>query len=150
MAATTSGPHFDDRNIRWQTLGDFEHLAVTLLAVDEEKNIVDLMVKFEPNEHIFLHRHLALTNTWVVDGEHIIYEAEGSGVKDVRPVGKYTSSPAGDAHREGGGADGAIVHYSVRGDGDALFDVLNDDMSVAATLRTSDFKAVLDEQKSAA
>ena len=108
------------------------------------------MVKFEPNKKIFLRRHLALTNTLVVDGEHIIYEADGSAVKDVRPVGRYTSSPAGDAHLEGGGDDGAIVHYIVRGDNDALFDVLNDDMSVAATLRTSDFKAVLEEQKQAA
>ena len=150
MAAATSTRRFDDRNIQWQALGDFEHLEVTLLGVDEENNIVDLMVKFAPNEKIFLHRHLALTNTLVVDGEHIIYEADGSAVKDVRPVGKYTSSPAGDAHLEGGGADGAVVHYSVRGDSDALFDVLNDDMSVAAILRTSDFKAVLDEQKSVA
>ena len=150
MAAATSEPHFDDRNIQWQALGDFEHLEVSLLGVDEENNIVDLMVKFAPKEKIFLHRHLALTNTLVVDGEHIIYEADGSAVKDVRPVGKYTSSPAGDAHLEGGGAAGAIVHYSVRGDSDALFDVLNDDMSVAAILRTSDFKAMLDEQKSVA
>ena len=100
MAATPSTRRFDDRNIQWQALGDFEHLEVILLGVDEENNIVDLMVKFAPNEKIFLHRHLALTNTLVVDGEHIIYEADGSAVKDVRPVGKYTSSPAGDAHLE--------------------------------------------------
>ncbi|NOT57771.1 MAG: regulator, partial [Deltaproteobacteria bacterium] len=49
---------------------------------------------------------------------HIIYEANGK-VREVRPVGRYTSSQPGDAHREGGGANGCVLHYSVRGETDA-------------------------------
>jgi hypothetical protein len=146
VATQTTTYRFDDRNIRWQALGDFEHFEVFIFSVDEAKNIADFIIKFEPAKQIFLHRHLALTNTFVIDGEHIIYEADGK-VRDVRPVGRYTSSQPGDAHREGGGANGCVLHYSVRGETDALFDVLDDDFKVLATLRTSDFKAAFDTQK---
>jgi hypothetical protein len=147
--AQTTSYRFDDRNIQWRALGDFEHFMVTILSVDEDKNIADFIVKFEPNEKIFLHRHLALTNTLVIDGEHIIYEPGSKQLREVRPVGRYTSSQPGDAHHEGGGAEGCILHYSVRGETDALFDVMDDDGTVLATLRTADFKAALDEQDQA-
>ena len=148
VASQTPSYRFDDRNMQWRALGDFEHFVVFIFSVDEAKNIADFIIKFEPNKQIFLHRHLALTNTFVVDGEHIIYEADGK-VRDVRPVGRYTSSQPGDAHKEGGGANGCVLHYSVRGETDALFDVLDDDFKILATLRTSDFKAAFDAQKQA-
>lgn len=103
MATTqsqTPSYRFDDRNIRWQKLGDFEHFEVFIFAVDEKNNIADFIVKFAANEKIFIHRHLALTNTFVVDGEHIIYEPDGKK-REVRPVGRFTSSKPGDAHKEG-------------------------------------------------
>ena len=146
VESPTTSYRFDDRNMQWRALGDFEHFVVFIFSVDEARNIADFIIKFEPSKQIFLHRHLALTNTFVVDGEHIIYEADGK-VRDVRPVGRYTSSQPGDAHKEGGGAHGCVLHYSVRGESDALFDVLDDDFKVLATLRTSDFKAAFDAQK---
>ncbi len=146
----TTSYRFDDRNIRWRVLGDFEYFTVTILSVDEERNIADFIVKFEPKEKIFLHRHLALSNTFVIDGEHIIYEPSSKQLREVRPVGRYTSSQPGDAHHEGGGAEGCILHYSVRGETDALFDVVDDSGTVLATLRTADFKAALDEQHQSA
>ena len=148
VASQTPSYRFDDRNMQWRALGDFEHFVVFIFSVDEAKNIADFIIKFEPSKQIFLHRHLALTNTFVVDGEHIIYEADGK-IRDVRPVGRYTSSQPGDAHKEGGGANGCVLHYSVRGETDALFDVLDDDFKILATLRTSDFKAAFDAQKQA-
>jgi hypothetical protein len=138
---------FDDRNIRWHKFGDFAGLVVAMFDVDEARNSTDFIVKFEPNSKIFLHRHLGHTNTFVVDGEHRLYEPDGEALKEVRPTGTYTSSPAGDAHREGGGAEGCIVFYSVRGDSDALFDVLDAELNVIGTLRTQDFKDTLDEHR---
>lgn len=149
MATTQSQApsyRFDDRNIRWQALGDFKHFEVFVFAVDEKNNIADFIVKFEANEKIFIHRHLALTNTFVVDGEHVIYEPDGRK-REVRPVGRFTSSKPGDAHSEGGGANGCVLQYSVRGENDELFHVLDEKLAVLGTLRTSDFKAALDAQQ---
>ena len=77
VASRTTSYRFDDRNIEWRELGDFKHFVVSVFAVDEEKNVADFIVKFAANEQIFLHRHLALTHTFVIDGEHILYEPDG-------------------------------------------------------------------------
>jgi quercetin dioxygenase-like cupin family protein len=139
---------FDDRNIRWYELGEFKHFVFAMLDVDEKKKLVDLILKFEPNQQIFLHRHLALTNTLVVQGEHRLYEPNGA-LKEVRPVGSYTSSPPGEPHREGGGEDGAVVFYSIRGEQDTLFEVLDDDLNVVSTLVLQNFIDAFKEQKNA-
>jgi quercetin dioxygenase-like cupin family protein len=138
---------FDDRNIRWYKLGDFEHFVFAMLDVDQSRQIVDFILKFTPNERIFLHRHLALTNTMVVQGEHRLYEP-GGALKEVRPVGSYTSTPPGEPHREGAGDQEAVVFYSVRGKDGVLFEVLDDNLNVTGTLTMEDFAAALKEQKS--
>lgn len=138
---------FDDRNIRWRKLAGFEHYELTVLDVDEQRKLVDLLVKFEANRQILLHRHLSLTNTWVVQGEHRLYEPNGS-LKEVRPVGRYTSSPPGEPHREGGGAEGAVVFYSFRGDG-VFLEWLDDNLNVVATTSMEDFSNLFKEQKNA-
>jgi hypothetical protein len=76
---------FDDRGIRWYTWGDFEYFVFAMLDVDVSQQIVDCILKFPPNQQTFLHRHLALTNTLVVQGEHRLYEPNGA-LKEVRPV----------------------------------------------------------------
>ena len=68
---------------------------------------------------------------------------------EVRPVGQYTFGTGRDAHDEGGGPNGCILYYSVRGETDALFDMLDANLNVAATLHTADFKAVLEAQQEA-
>jgi len=50
------------------------HFVFAMFDVDEPRQIVDFILKFAPNQQIFLHRHLALTNTLVVQGEHRLYE----------------------------------------------------------------------------
>ena len=145
-AASSIIPYqFDDRNIQWRALGDFPHLVAAIFLVDEEQNIVDFVIKFDPNEKVLLHRHLAATTTFVVDGEHRIYEPDGQ-LREVRPVGRYTFSTANDPHNEGGGPNGGIVYFNVRGATEALFDLLDADLNVVTTLRTGDFKAALDAQ----
>jgi hypothetical protein len=110
------------------------------------RKIVDFIVKFTPKQRIFLHRHLALTNTLTVQGEHRLYEP-GGALKEVRPVGTYISSPPGEPHTEGGGNQGAVVFYSVRGKDGVLFEILGDDLKVVGTLSMEDFVGALKEQK---
>jgi len=150
--ATVASPlishQFDDRHIQWRELPGFKHMMVSIFFVDEAQNRVDLLIKFDPNEKVLLHRHLADTNTFVVEGDHVIYEPDGQ-VREVRPVGRYTFGTGRDAHDEGGGPNGCVLFYSVRGETDALFDMLDAKLNVVATLHTADFKAVFDAQQQA-
>ena len=148
VVSTSAQFGFDDRNIRWFPFGDFKNFVFAMLDVDPNRHLVDLILKFEPNQKIFLHSHLALTNTLVVQGEHRLYEPNGV-LKEIRRVGSYTSSPPGEAHREGGGDEGAVVFYSLRADGDDLFDVYDDNLNVVGKLTIKDFADALAAQKSA-
>ena len=132
---------FDDRNIRWNKLGDFEHLLYSILDVDEKNSIADVLFKFSANEKILLHRHLAHNNTLVIQGEHRLYEPNGA-LKEIRPVGSMTSSPPNpDPHREGGGDQDVIIAFSIRGDG-VLYELLDDDLNIIGTISMQDLVAL--------
>ncbi len=147
---------FDDRHIRWYRLGEFgahfkpfdEHFMLTMLDVDESQKLADFLLKFPPNQRIFLHRHLALTNTLVVQGEHRLYEPDDA-LKEVRRVGSYTSSPPGEPHREGAGDAGSVVFFSVRGKEGTLFEFLDDDLHVVGTISMQDCLNAFEIQKNA-
>ncbi len=130
---------FDDCNIKWQNLEGFENLAYSILSIDENNKIIEVVFKFAANKQIILHRHLAHNNTFVIQGEHRLYELNGA-VKEVRPVGSYTSSPPSDEpHREGGGDEDVIVFFSIRGNDGVLYEILDDSLNVIATLSMQDF-----------
>jgi len=130
---------FDDANINWQTLEGFEHLHYSILDIDEQSKIVDVLFKFAAQQQIVLHRHKALNKTFVIQGEHRLYEADGR-LKEVRAVGSYTSSqPSDEPHREGGGDLDVIVFFSIRGGEGAFYEILDDDLNVTVTLGMQDF-----------
>ena len=146
MASTSDLARFD-RHIAWHRLGDFEHFHYNVLAVDADREIADFIIRYEPDQRIFLHRHRSDTRTFVIQGEHRIFEPDGS-LKEVRPAGSYTVAPA-DAppHSEGGGADGALVLYNTRGSAaGVLFEVLDDGLATVATLGLADVLALFDAQ----
>lgn len=78
--------NFDDHNIKWGKLGDLEDLLYSILNINEKNHIIDVLFKFDANEKIVLHRHMAHNNTFVVQGEHRLYEPNGE-IKEIRPVG---------------------------------------------------------------
>lgn len=128
---------FDDRNIRWNTLGDFKHLHYSILSIDEQNSIADVLFKFAARERIVLHRHLAHNNTFVVQGEHRLYRPDGS-LKEVRAVGSMTSSPPNEEpHYEGGGDQDVIIAFSIRGKG-VLYELLDDDMQKIGSISMQD------------
>ncbi len=130
---------FDDANINWQTLEGFEHLHYSIFDIDEQNKIVDVLFKFAAQQQIVLHRHKVLNKTFVIQGEHRLYEADGR-LKEVRAVGSYTSSqPSDEPHREGGGDLDVIVFFSIRGGEGAFYEILDDDLNVIVTLGMQDF-----------
>ena len=131
---------FDDRNIQWHKLGDFEHFVYSILDIDRENNIADVIFKFEPHQPIILHRHKVFNKMLVIQGEHRLYEPNGD-LKEVRPVGRYTSSPATpDPHRECGGDEGAVVFFSIRGNSykGALYELLDDQENLIGIITMQD------------
>ena len=138
---------FDERNIHWHKLGDFEHIVYSVLDIDTDSKIVDVLFKFEPHKQIVLHRHKALNKTLVIQGEHHLYKANGD-IKEVRAVGSYTSSPANDEpHRECGGDEGAVVFFSIRGGEGILYEILDDEENSIGTLSFQDFRDLFAAQK---
>ena len=127
-----------DHEISWQPFAGIENLELTLCDIDEDRKVVDLLVRFAPNQIVTLHNHLAQTNMFIIQGELRMYEPDGS-VREVRPAGRYYRGRTDDAHSEGGGPDGAVVFYSMRADDkDEILQVLADDQSVVATLTMGD------------
>ena len=132
---------FDDRNIKWNRLGDYLHLHYSILDVDEKNGIADVLFKFSANEKIVLHRHLAHNNTFVVQGEHRLYKPDGT-LKEIRPVGSMTSSPPSDEpHREGGGDQDVIIAFSIRGNG-VLYQLLDEDLNQIGSISMQDLIAI--------
>lgn len=129
---------FDDCNINWQKLGDFEHFVFSILDIDIENKVVDALFKFEANKQIFLHRHVVLNKTFVIQGEHRLYESNGD-LKESRAVGTYTTSPADvNPHRECGGDEGAVVFFSIRADDGVLYEILDDNENVVGGISMQD------------
>ncbi len=120
-------PGFDDSAIEWQPFGDFPHFQFAILHVDPARQLADVMFRFAAGQQIVLHRHKALNHTFVLRGEHLIYEEDGS-LRETRPTGSYTISPASETpHREGGGREDAIVLFSMRPEpGQLLYEILDD------------------------
>jgi hypothetical protein len=130
---------FNDKNIAWQQLGEFENFRYSILNIDQDSKIVDVIFKFEPHDPIILHRHCALNHTFVIHGEHRLYHANGE-LKAARAVGSYTiSHPDPIPHRECGGDEGAIVLFSIRGTEGVMYELLDDEENIIATLSMQDF-----------
>jgi hypothetical protein len=130
---------FDSADIPWQTLEGFDHLHYSILNIDRQNQIIDVIFKFAARRQIVLHRHKALNHTLVIQGEHRLYQADGR-LKEIRPVGSFTTSPPSDEpHREGGGDEDAIVFFSIRGSGGVLYEILDDDLNMIASLSMPDF-----------
>jgi len=130
-------------NINWQNLEGFDNLSFFVLNVDRKNVLVDVLFKFDANEKIALHRHIALNHTMVLEGEHRLYEPDGS-LKEVRPTGSYTVSPASnDPHREGGGDEDVVIYFTIRGTDGVMYEILDDDLNVIATLGMDDFENLM-------
>ncbi|WP_150048049.1 cupin domain-containing protein [Methylomonas rhizoryzae] len=130
---------FDDSRIVWQTLDGFEYLHYRILNIDPVHGVIDVLFKFAAGRQIVLHRHKVLNHTLVIQGEHRLYTPSGD-LKEVRPQGSYTVSPASDEpHREGGGAIDAIVLFSIRGTDPVFYQILDDEQQLIAELGWQQF-----------
>ncbi len=132
---------FDESSVDWQQLPGIDHTWLSILSVDDTAKIVDILFKFSANEKIVLHRHVAAFNTFVIRGEHRIYNPDGE-LTEIRPVGTYKASPAGvEPHREGGGDEDVLVHFSLRPyKNGPVYEVLDENHQLVSTMTFDDLK----------
>lgn len=137
---------YDTRNIRWNAIEGFDHVAYHVCAVDEAKRIVDILFKFDANAKIALHRHKADYITLVLQGELRIYRANGE-LKEIRPVGSYVVGKAdGEPHTEGGGDQDVIAFFSNRNVDNLVYEILDENLNTVATFGMAEFKELLEAQ----
>lgn len=147
--AAQPGCDLYDHEIDWQPFAGIEHLELTLCDLDEERHVVDLIVRFAPDKTVTMHNHLAQTNMLIIQGELRMYEPDGS-IREARPAGRYYRGRTDDVHSEGGGPDGAVVFYSMRWDGrPEVLEVMDDAANVTATLTMDDVRAAWAAQQAA-
>lgn len=133
---------FDDAHIHWRRLDGIDHLAFSILDIDAENRVAQILFKFDAGQQIILHRHRSLNKTFVIQGEHRLYHPDGS-LKDARPTGRYTvSPPSDDPHREGGGDQDVIVLFTIYGDSDPAYELLDDAQNIVGVLRFEDLAAL--------
>jgi quercetin dioxygenase-like cupin family protein len=136
---------FDDRHIDWQMV-EAIGAQVFVLATDEALGIVDVLIKFQPDTPGKLHRHTCDFSTFVLQGELRFWRTNGTP-KEVRPSGSYVQVAAnGEPHREGAGAQTAIVLFSFRGTTGDMILYLDEDLAPVVRLGFADFQAVLANQ----
>ena len=136
---------FDDRNVTWQTVEPIG-AQVFVLAADDVRGIVDVLIRFQPNTRGQLHRHVCDFSTFVLQGELQFWRPDGS-LKEVRPTGSYVQVAAnGEPHSEGAGDQTAIVLFSFRGTTGDMILYLDNTTDKPLRLGFSDFKATLGQQ----
>lgn len=139
----TTRPGYDlyDHEIQWLPFAGIENLELSLCDLDEERHVVDLIVRFAPNKTVTMHNHLAQTNMLIIQGELRLYETDGS-LREARPAGRYYRGRTDDMHSEGGGPDGAVVFYSMRcDDASEVLQIMDEAARVQATLTMDDVRA---------
>jgi hypothetical protein len=131
---------FDTRNIEWKKFVT-EGCYYRILDVNVRTRTADMIVKFEPNAWCLNHRHVARTMSFVLEGElHVLEKtADGKTRTTVKPAGTFAADATNEVHVEGGGAQGVVVYFSMRGDSDHIYDFVNDDRSLRRAITIQDF-----------
>ena len=136
---------FDDRNVIWQTVPEIG-AQIYVLAVDEARGLVDVLIRFQPSALGRVHRHLCDFSTFVLQEELRFRHPDGS-MKEVRPTGSYVQGSANGApHAEGAGDQMAIVLFNFRGASGDMVQYLDTTTQEPFSLKFSDFKAALANQ----
>ncbi len=136
---------YDDRNVTWQTV-EAIGAQIYVLAIDEARGLVDVLIKFSPNARGRVHKHLCDFSTLVLQGELLFRHPDGP-LKEIRPTGSYVQGKAhGEPHSEGAGELTGIVLFSFRGADGGMVMYLDTPKDEPFSLNFADFKATLANQ----
>ena len=114
-----------------------DHIGMSILNIDDEAKIVDVLFKFAAYEKILLHKHTAAFNTFVVKGEHRIYTPEGE-LTEVRPAGTYKAGLASEEPH----TEDVVILFSLRPYDPEIpiYEILDENHDVAAIMNFNALK----------
>ncbi len=137
--------------VAWRPFPGFDGLYYNVLDVDDSHELVDMLMKFDPLSKCVPHRHVGPTRTLVVEGEHIMYEADCADVEvDRRPAGTFSTNSGDEMHIEGGGPNGAVILLSMTAVEGVVYEIFNSSLEMERTITKDDFRRGLDKQRAAA
>jgi hypothetical protein len=136
---SAKGYHFDTSTIAWKNFLT-EGCYYRILDVNVPARTAEMFVKFDPGARCLHHRHVATTMSLVLEGElHVIEKTEGGERCSVKPAGTFSSGATDEVHIEGGGDDGVVVYFSMRGETDRIYDLLDENLNLKRAITIQDF-----------
>ncbi|MSO77222.1 MAG: hypothetical protein EXQ87_09990 [Alphaproteobacteria bacterium] len=145
---TTGTPFtFEGREITWRQFRALEGVYYHILGVDVAAETVDWLMKFEPGRACMMHRHIGPTKTFVLAGEHHVYEPDGQGGHRHigRKAGAWAVSDGDNVHYESGGDTGGVIYLCMAGREGVVYDILNDALESERAISIHDFKRGYDK-----
>ena len=130
---------FDEKIHKWVKVEDesdnytIRH-EYTVLGYDLAKGTFDMLMRFDNDGgHCIRHRHVAITTSLVIRGEHQVIDLYEDGHSEIRlkRAGEYGLS-LGDAlpHKERGGDAGALVFFGNHTNNGILYELVDADLKV--------------------
>jgi hypothetical protein len=100
-----------------------------------------MLVKFEPGARCLHHRHVARTMSFILEGElHVIEKMpDGNTRESIKPAGTFSADVTNEAHIEGGGDQGVVFYFSMRGDSEGIYDFVDENLEVKRAITIQDF-----------
>jgi hypothetical protein len=138
---------YDEASYKWVEVADdgdaykIRH-DYTILGHDISAGTCDMLVRWTGDGgHCIRHRHVAITTSLVISGEHQLIDLYEDGHSETRTkrAGDYGLS-LGDAvpHLERGGAEGALVFFGNHAPNGVLYELIDADLKVTQEVTIQD------------
>ena len=133
--------------IPWQPFPGFDGFYHHVLDVDRERQLVDMLMKFDPGSKCAPHRYVGPTRTPVIEGDHLLVDsADPSKLISNRSAGTFSTNNGDEIHIEGGGHNGTFILLSMTAVNEEIYEVFGSDMMLKRLINTADFERGLKKQ----
>ena len=137
--------------VAWRPFPGFDGLYYWVLSVDRSTDVVDMLMKFDPNAKCVPHRHVGPTRTLVIEGEHILFEPEDPTAATSRKIaGQLGTNDGDEQHIEGGGPNGAVILLTMTAVDAVVYEIFDDSLTLDRTITLDDFERGLRKQQAPA
>jgi hypothetical protein len=135
------GSTFDLGKYKWREVtpsGEtyLVHHWYTILGYSTADGTLDMLVRWgNDGGHCNLHRHMATTTVFVIEGEQHLYDCDANGKRAdqprIRRKGGYGLSVGAEKpHLERGGPEGGLALFSTHSNNGVLYEILDDDLNL--------------------